>query len=303
MIATTEQLAQRVGLTTACEVLGVPRSSVYRARHPLAKDANDLAIQANIVVSQTNQIAIDANSLGIQANDLGLLANDLAAQALDIAHQSNDIALGLSRIFPEVRISFEDAQDTLYLDPLLESNTNSYEWPGYRMRIFNIGKLPIDQILVRITNIDARVLDPQNLQLYGDWILPIEWQRKPQGCTLGQAGCELVRVSTYERSLDLSEQLLPGGEAIIDMTVPILEYFRVSDQDYDDPDTLYTTDLSLVISVRSSGEPRPVRTENSIVAVTVEFTPALMSPNGLNSFIETHQVPVQVFPPLNESEP
>ena len=36
MIATTEQLAQRVGLIMACEALGVPRSSVYRARHPQA---------------------------------------------------------------------------------------------------------------------------------------------------------------------------------------------------------------------------------------------------------------------------
>jgi putative transposase len=34
MIATTEQLAPTLGLTTACEVLQVPRSSVYRARQP-----------------------------------------------------------------------------------------------------------------------------------------------------------------------------------------------------------------------------------------------------------------------------
>ena len=34
MIATTEQLASQLGLTTVCDVLQVPRSSVYRARHP-----------------------------------------------------------------------------------------------------------------------------------------------------------------------------------------------------------------------------------------------------------------------------
>ena len=34
MIATTEQLAPQLGLTTVCDVLQVPRSSVYRARHP-----------------------------------------------------------------------------------------------------------------------------------------------------------------------------------------------------------------------------------------------------------------------------
>ncbi len=34
MIATTEQLAPTLGLTTACDVLSVPRSSVYRARRP-----------------------------------------------------------------------------------------------------------------------------------------------------------------------------------------------------------------------------------------------------------------------------
>jgi putative transposase len=34
MIATTEQLAPTLGLVTACAVLQVPRSSVYRARHP-----------------------------------------------------------------------------------------------------------------------------------------------------------------------------------------------------------------------------------------------------------------------------
>lgn len=34
MIATTEQLAPTLGLTTACDVLQVPRSSVYRARQP-----------------------------------------------------------------------------------------------------------------------------------------------------------------------------------------------------------------------------------------------------------------------------
>jgi len=34
MIATTEQLAPTLGLTTACAVLQVPRSSVYRARQP-----------------------------------------------------------------------------------------------------------------------------------------------------------------------------------------------------------------------------------------------------------------------------
>jgi len=34
MIATTEQLAPSLGLATACDILQVPRSSVYRARHP-----------------------------------------------------------------------------------------------------------------------------------------------------------------------------------------------------------------------------------------------------------------------------
>jgi putative transposase len=34
MIATTEQLAPTLGLATACDVLSVPRSSVYRARRP-----------------------------------------------------------------------------------------------------------------------------------------------------------------------------------------------------------------------------------------------------------------------------
>jgi putative transposase len=34
MITATEQLAQTVGLTTACEVLNTPRSSVYRTRQP-----------------------------------------------------------------------------------------------------------------------------------------------------------------------------------------------------------------------------------------------------------------------------
>jgi hypothetical protein len=36
MIATTEHLAATLGLVTACDVLQVPRSSVYRARQPLA---------------------------------------------------------------------------------------------------------------------------------------------------------------------------------------------------------------------------------------------------------------------------
>ena len=35
MIATTEQLAPTLGLVTACDVLRVPRSSVYRARQPI----------------------------------------------------------------------------------------------------------------------------------------------------------------------------------------------------------------------------------------------------------------------------
>ena len=37
MIATTEHLAATLGLVTACDVLQVPRSSVYRARQPLAR--------------------------------------------------------------------------------------------------------------------------------------------------------------------------------------------------------------------------------------------------------------------------
>ena len=36
MIATTEQLAPTLGLVRACDVLQVPRSSIYRARHPKA---------------------------------------------------------------------------------------------------------------------------------------------------------------------------------------------------------------------------------------------------------------------------
>jgi putative transposase len=34
MIATTEQLAPTLGLATACDILQVPRSSIYRARQP-----------------------------------------------------------------------------------------------------------------------------------------------------------------------------------------------------------------------------------------------------------------------------
>ena len=34
MIATTESLATTIGVSAACELVGVPRSSLYRARQP-----------------------------------------------------------------------------------------------------------------------------------------------------------------------------------------------------------------------------------------------------------------------------
>ena len=34
MIMSTEQLAPTLGVATACDILQVPRSSVYRARQP-----------------------------------------------------------------------------------------------------------------------------------------------------------------------------------------------------------------------------------------------------------------------------
>ncbi|MEL6271086.1 MAG: hypothetical protein AAGK74_11385 [Chloroflexota bacterium] len=34
MIAVTEQLAERVGVSRACDALDVPRSTLYRARQP-----------------------------------------------------------------------------------------------------------------------------------------------------------------------------------------------------------------------------------------------------------------------------
>jgi len=34
MIKMTEELAQSIGVTAACQVLNMPRSSLYRARHP-----------------------------------------------------------------------------------------------------------------------------------------------------------------------------------------------------------------------------------------------------------------------------
>lgn len=43
MMTTAEQLAPTLGLSAACDVLSVPRSSVYRARHPQASAALDPA--------------------------------------------------------------------------------------------------------------------------------------------------------------------------------------------------------------------------------------------------------------------
>ena len=34
MIKMTEELAQSIGVTAACQVLNLPRSNLYRARHP-----------------------------------------------------------------------------------------------------------------------------------------------------------------------------------------------------------------------------------------------------------------------------
>jgi putative transposase len=39
MIQAAEELGQRIGVSTACQVLGVPRSSLYRARQPKAEPA------------------------------------------------------------------------------------------------------------------------------------------------------------------------------------------------------------------------------------------------------------------------
>jgi putative transposase len=56
MIATTEQLAPTLGLTTACDVLQVPRSSVYRARQP--KPASRPKAEPVRALSETEREAV-----------------------------------------------------------------------------------------------------------------------------------------------------------------------------------------------------------------------------------------------------
>ncbi len=62
MIATTEQLAHTLGLTTACEVLQMPRSSVYRARQPKAASSPKLEPVRALSAAERDQVHHTLNS-------------------------------------------------------------------------------------------------------------------------------------------------------------------------------------------------------------------------------------------------
>lgn len=62
MIATTEQLAPALGLTTACDVLSVPRSSVYRARQPKPTSAVKPAPVRALSAAEREQVHQTLNS-------------------------------------------------------------------------------------------------------------------------------------------------------------------------------------------------------------------------------------------------
>jgi putative transposase len=62
MIATTEQLAHTLGLTTACAVLQMPRSSVYRARQPKAATSPKLESVRALSAAEREQVHHTLNS-------------------------------------------------------------------------------------------------------------------------------------------------------------------------------------------------------------------------------------------------
>jgi putative transposase len=62
MIATTEQLAHTLGLTTACDVLQMPRSSVYRARQPKAASRPQLEPVRALSAAERDQVHHTLNS-------------------------------------------------------------------------------------------------------------------------------------------------------------------------------------------------------------------------------------------------
>ena len=62
MITTTEQLAQTVGLITACAVLNIPRSSVYRARQPKPTARARLEPTRALSIAERTQVHQTLNS-------------------------------------------------------------------------------------------------------------------------------------------------------------------------------------------------------------------------------------------------
>jgi putative transposase len=62
MIATTEQLAHTLGLMTACDVLQMPRSSVYRARRPQAAPRPKLEPVRALSAAERDQVHHTLNS-------------------------------------------------------------------------------------------------------------------------------------------------------------------------------------------------------------------------------------------------
>ncbi len=62
MITSTEQLAETLGLTTACEVLQVPRSSVYRVRQPKAALGSTLEPVRALSAAERDQVHHTLNS-------------------------------------------------------------------------------------------------------------------------------------------------------------------------------------------------------------------------------------------------
>jgi putative transposase len=62
MIATTEQLAHTLGLTTACDVLQMPRSSVYRARQPKTASSPNLEPVRALSTAERDQVHHALNS-------------------------------------------------------------------------------------------------------------------------------------------------------------------------------------------------------------------------------------------------
>jgi hypothetical protein len=228
------------------------------------KDIIELAMAGVAII-----LSVLALVISTWSNHIAGESRDVAREALAVSQKGNDIAQGVVRVYPVIEVD-SDVKGALVLqtvDQVAKSEALFF--------IRNRGKLPIRGLhlfLVGLSGLTYAINDPNDQYRAIDRIrIPVLFE----------------------------EQLAAGGNALVDLRHPVVQYLHGLKLAYKDPKKVYRMVINVVVLPQALGQELPIETpgqeDKDRRILTVEYIPDVVWSKDVESILKEQKLIYHIF--------